>query len=112
MPPTQLAYTVFDAFTATRFHGNPASVILLQPDHGLSDELLQLIGRYSFIQFILETNLLSTFQPCREFNLSETAFLVPLEDHRDDAPHFSIRWFTPGEYMHASFARRARSGLK
>jgi len=21
--------------------------------------------------------------------------LVPLEDHRDDAPHFSIRWFTP-----------------
>ncbi|KAJ7337363.1 Diaminopimelate epimerase-like protein [Mycena albidolilacea] len=75
MSPTQLAYTVFDAFTATRFHGNPASVILLQPDHGLSDELLQLIGR--------------------EFNLSETAFLVPLEDHRDDAPHFSIRWFTP-----------------
>jgi predicted PhzF superfamily epimerase YddE/YHI9 len=50
MSPTQLAYTVFDAFTATRFHGNPASVILLQPDHGLSDELLQLIGRYSSIQ--------------------------------------------------------------
>jgi hypothetical protein len=50
MSPTQLAYTVFDAFTATRFHGNPASVILLQPDHGLSDELLQLIGRYPFVQ--------------------------------------------------------------
>ncbi|KAJ7253053.1 hypothetical protein B0H12DRAFT_602368 [Mycena haematopus] len=75
MTSTKLAYNVFDAFTATRFRGNPAAVILLQPDHGLSDALLQLIGR--------------------EFNLSETAFLVPLEDHRDDAPHFSIRWFTP-----------------
>ncbi|KAF7343422.1 Diaminopimelate epimerase-like protein [Mycena venus] len=75
MPLTQLNYTVFDAFTASRFRGNPAAVIVLQPDHGLSDALLQLIGR--------------------EFNLSETAFLVPLEDHHDDAPHFSIRWFTP-----------------
>ncbi|KAJ7151445.1 Diaminopimelate epimerase-like protein [Mycena crocata] len=75
MAPTQLAYTVYDAFTARRFGGNPASVIVLQPDHGLSDDLMQLIGR--------------------EFNLSETAFLVPLEDHREDAPHFSIRWFTP-----------------
>ncbi|KAJ7756927.1 Diaminopimelate epimerase-like protein [Mycena metata] len=75
MPPTQLAYNVFDAFTAKRFRGNPAAVIVLQPDHGLSDEILQLIGR--------------------EFNLSETAFLVPLEDHREDAPHFSLRWFTP-----------------
>ncbi|KAF8208216.1 hypothetical protein K438DRAFT_1917335 [Mycena galopus ATCC 62051] len=75
MAPTQLAYTVFDAFTATRFRGNPAAVILLQPDHGLSDALLQLIGR--------------------KFNLSETAFLIPLEDHRNDTPHFSIRWFTP-----------------
>ncbi|KAJ7164904.1 Diaminopimelate epimerase-like protein [Mycena filopes] len=75
MSPTQLAYNVFDAFTAKRFGGNPAAVIVLKPDHGLSDTLLQLIGR--------------------EFNLSETAFLVPLEDHRDDAPHFSIRWFTP-----------------
>ncbi|KAF7343420.1 Diaminopimelate epimerase-like protein [Mycena venus] len=76
MAPSQLAYNVFDAFTASRFRGNPAAVILLQPDHGLSDALLQFIGR--------------------EFNLSETAFLVPLEDHRDDAPHYSIRWFTPG----------------
>ncbi|KAJ6449710.1 Diaminopimelate epimerase-like protein [Mycena vitilis] len=75
MAPTQLAYNVLDAFTNKRFAGNPAAVIVLQPDHGLSDALLQDIGR--------------------EFNLSETAFLVPLEDHRDDAPHFSIRWFTP-----------------
>ncbi|KAJ7672592.1 Diaminopimelate epimerase-like protein [Mycena polygramma] len=75
MPPTQLAYNVLDAFTNKRFSGNPAAVIVLQPDHGLSDTLLQDIGR--------------------EFNLSETAFLVPLDDHRNDAPHFSIRWFTP-----------------
>ncbi|KAF7366701.1 Diaminopimelate epimerase-like protein [Mycena sanguinolenta] len=75
MTPTKLAYNVFDAFTATRFRGNPAAVILLQPDHGLSDTLMQLIGR--------------------EFNLSETAFVVPLEDHCNDAPHFSLRWFTP-----------------
>ncbi|KAJ7028712.1 Diaminopimelate epimerase-like protein [Mycena alexandri] len=75
MSPTQLVYNVFDAFTAKRFRGNPAAVMVLEPDHGLSDEVLQFIGR--------------------EFNLSETAFLVPLEDHREDAPHFSLRWFTP-----------------
>ncbi|KAJ7507198.1 Diaminopimelate epimerase-like protein [Mycena galericulata] len=51
------------------------AAVVLQPDHGISDEVLQLIGR--------------------EFNLSETAFLVPLDDHREDAPHFSLRWFTP-----------------
>jgi predicted PhzF superfamily epimerase YddE/YHI9 len=45
MAPTQLAYNVVDAFTKSRFSGNPAAVILLQPDHGLSDALLQLIGR-------------------------------------------------------------------
>ncbi|KAF7319508.1 Diaminopimelate epimerase-like protein [Mycena chlorophos] len=72
---TTLAYTVYDAFTARRFGGNPASVIVLDRDHGLSDETLQLIGR--------------------EFNLSETAFLVPLQDHTNEAPHFSLRWFTP-----------------
>ncbi|KAJ7704409.1 hypothetical protein B0H17DRAFT_10301 [Mycena rosella] len=75
MAPTQLPYTVYDAFTSKAFAGNPAAIIILQPDHGLSDAQLQLIGR--------------------EFNLSETAFLVPLADHRADAPHFSIRWFTP-----------------
>ncbi|KAJ7130628.1 hypothetical protein C8R44DRAFT_775913 [Mycena epipterygia] len=71
----RLQYTVYDAFTSKPFGGNPAAVILLQADHELSDAQLQLIGR--------------------EFNLSETAFLVPLDDHTADAPHFSIRWFTP-----------------
>ncbi|KAJ7116078.1 hypothetical protein C8R44DRAFT_794083 [Mycena epipterygia] len=71
----RLQYTVYDAFTSKPFGGNPAAVILLQADHGLSDAQLQLIGR--------------------EFNLSETAFLLPLDDHTADVPHFSIRWFTP-----------------
>ncbi|KAJ7470292.1 Diaminopimelate epimerase-like protein [Mycena latifolia] len=75
MSSTQLPYTVYDAFTSKPFSGNPAAVIVLQPDHGLSDAQFQLIGR--------------------EFNLSETAFLIPLEDHSADAPHFSLRWFTP-----------------
>ncbi|KAJ7628641.1 Diaminopimelate epimerase-like protein [Roridomyces roridus] len=73
---TQLKYSVIDAFTSKPFGGNPAAVIVLEQDHGLDDETLQLIGR--------------------EFSLSETAFLVPLADHTVDAPHFSIRWFTPG----------------
>ncbi|KAJ7764526.1 Diaminopimelate epimerase-like protein [Mycena maculata] len=77
MSPTQLAYTVYDAFTARWFGGNPAAVIILKPDHGLDDAVLQLIGRQL------------------EFNLSEMAFLIPLDDHREDAPHFSLRWFTP-----------------
>ncbi|KAF7323934.1 Diaminopimelate epimerase-like protein [Mycena kentingensis (nom. inval.)] len=71
----KLTYTVYDAFTSRPFGGNPAAIIVLERDHGLSDETLQLIGR--------------------EFNLSETAFLVPLDDHTDAAPHFSLRWFTP-----------------
>ncbi|KAJ6613589.1 hypothetical protein B0H10DRAFT_2222101 [Mycena sp. CBHHK59/15] len=85
MALTQLTYSVYDAFTAKRFGGNPAAVVLLPSDHGLSDDLLQLIGR--------------------EFNLSETVFLVPLVDHRADAPHFSIRWFTP--YLEAPLCGHA-----
>jgi hypothetical protein len=45
MSPTQLPYTVYDAFTSKKFRGNPAAVLLLQPDHSLSDDQLQLIGR-------------------------------------------------------------------
>ncbi|KAF7292973.1 Diaminopimelate epimerase-like protein [Mycena indigotica] len=75
MSPTHLSYAIYDAFTSRRFGGNPASIVVLERDHGLTDDTLQLIGR--------------------EFQLSETAFLVPLEDHTNDAPHFSIRWFTP-----------------
>ncbi|KAJ7288529.1 Diaminopimelate epimerase-like protein [Mycena rebaudengoi] len=85
MAPNQLAYSTYDAFTSQRFTGNPAAVIVLEPDHGLPDLLLQKIGT--------------------EFNLSETAFLFPLDDHRQDAPHFSLRWFTP--YMEAPLCGHA-----
>ncbi len=57
-----------DAFTDRTFGGNPAAVCLL--DAWLSDATLQAIAQ--------------------ENNLSETAFLVPLEDG-----DFDLRWFTP-----------------
>ncbi|KAJ7854148.1 hypothetical protein B0H14DRAFT_3449751 [Mycena olivaceomarginata] len=66
MSLTRLPYTVYNAFTSKKFRGNPAVVLLLQPDHSLL-----------------------------ELNLSDTAFLVPLKDHSEAAPHFSLRWFTP-----------------
>ncbi len=63
-----------DAFTDQAFKGNPAAVCLLP---GLLDE--------------------ATMQNiAQEMNLSETAFLVPL-DHSlpEKANSFSLRWFTP-----------------
>jgi PhzF family phenazine biosynthesis protein len=56
-----------DAFTGTRFAGNPAAVCLLTD--WPADGLLQAVAR--------------------ENNLSETAFLVP------DGDDFRLRWFTP-----------------
>jgi PhzF family phenazine biosynthesis protein len=56
-----------DAFTSTPYSGNPAAVCLLnapQPDGWLQEV-------------------------AREMNLSETAFVVPVEDS------FGLRWFTP-----------------
>jgi len=68
-PKITLKYTIVDAFTSAVFGGNPASVIVL--DEELPDATLQLIG-------------------C-EFNLSETAFLVPT----GPPGKFNLRWFTP-----------------
>lgn len=56
-----------DAFTAKPFAGNPAAVCLL--DHAHPEEWMQSVAA--------------------EMNLSETAFLSPLDDG------FSLRWFTP-----------------
>ncbi len=56
-----------DAFTSTLFKGNPAAVCPL--DEWLEDEQMQAIAA--------------------ENNLSETAFLVPRDEHYD------LRWFTP-----------------
>lgn len=63
-----LALYQVDAFTDTRFAGNPAAVVPL--DAWLPDALLQQIAA--------------------ENNLSETAYLVPAGDSR-----WELRWFTP-----------------
>lgn len=56
-----------DAFTDTLFHGNPAAVCLLKEPR--DDQWMRSVAQ--------------------EMNLSETAFVMPLDDG------FSLRWFTP-----------------
>lgn len=56
-----------DAFTSEIFKGNPAAVVFLE--NWLDDEILQSVAQ--------------------ENNLSETAYLVPIESG------YHIRWFTP-----------------
>ncbi|MFQ5414539.1 MAG: PhzF family phenazine biosynthesis protein, partial [Phycisphaerae bacterium] len=63
-------YCVVDAFTAERFAGNPAAVVL-QAD-GLTDRHMQAVAA--------------------EFNLSETAFILPPTTADADV---RLRWFTP-----------------
>jgi len=62
-----IPYYHVDAFTSTRFSGNPAGVCILR--QWLPDDILQKIAF--------------------ENNLSETAFAVANGDH------FQLRWFTP-----------------
>ncbi|WP_195263472.1 PhzF family phenazine biosynthesis protein [Clostridium sp. 1001275B_160808_H3] len=63
-----------DAFTSEAFKGNPAAVCILEDD--ISDELMKNIAR--------------------EMNLSETAFVKPLENSSiGNCNLFSLRWFTP-----------------
>jgi PhzF family phenazine biosynthesis protein len=62
-----LMMTQIDAFTDRPFAGNPAAVCLLE--HSPEDSWMQLVAR--------------------EMNLSETAFLLPLDGE------FGLRWFTP-----------------
>ena len=72
MPSRKLQYAIVDAFTKNVFGGNPAAVVILEHDHDLTSETMQLIGR--------------------EFNLSETAFVTKSADNKDE---FGLRWFTP-----------------
>ena len=63
-----------DAFAEEAFKGNPAAVCILEED--ISDELMKNISK--------------------EMNLSETAFVKPLENKNiKDCELFSLRWFTP-----------------
>ncbi len=67
---SQLNYYIIDAFTAERYSGNPAAVVLEADE--LTDDQYRAIAR--------------------EFNLSETTFV--LNSTTPDAP-VGIRWFTP-----------------
>lgn len=66
-----MEFTFFhiDTFTKQPFTGNPAAVVIR--DEWLDETLMQQIAT--------------------ELNLSETAFVVPV----DKANHYAIRWFTP-----------------
>lgn len=66
----ELDYCVIDAFAGVAFEGNPAAVVWL-PEAGLLDDAQR--------QRI-----------AAEFNLAETAYVVPLGPDR-----FELRWFTP-----------------
>lgn len=72
-----IKYTIVDAFTSSPFSGNPAAVVILGPSAVLSDSLALKIAA--------------------EFNLAETAFLVPKKpgDTEEDSRTYGLRWFTP-----------------
>ena len=67
-------FVTVDVFTDRRFGGNPLAVVLDAGDLGDTD--MQAIAR--------------------EFNLSETTFVLPPEDARNDA---KVRIFTPGREL-------------
>lgn len=63
-----------DAFTDELFKGNPAAMCLMEKP--------------------LEENIMQSI--AKEMNLSETAFVYPLENKPiNDSTYFSLRWFTP-----------------
>jgi len=64
---------IVDAFTATPFRGNPASVCLLERE--LPEATMQAIAA--------------------EMKHSETAFALPLDGPPRRATRFALRWFTP-----------------
>jgi PhzF family phenazine biosynthesis protein len=70
---SELPLYIVDAFTATRFRGNPASVCLLESE--MSEGVMQAVAT--------------------EMNHSETAFVFPLDGEPRLATRFSLRWFTP-----------------
>lgn len=70
----QRSYHLVDVFTDRAFGGNPLAVLL--DGRGLSDALMQTIAK--------------------EFNLSETTFVLPPENPAND---FRVRIFTPAEEL-------------
>jgi len=70
---SKLPLYIVDAFTATRFRGNPASVCVLEREIPVST--MQAIAA--------------------EMNHSETAFVLSIDDSPQHASRFLLRWFTP-----------------
>jgi PhzF family phenazine biosynthesis protein len=70
----ELLFTTLDVFAPIPFTGNPAAVLIFdaKTDKSVNDELKQKIAA--------------------EFNLSDTAFVVPF---LDEAATYGLRWFTP-----------------
>lgn len=66
----KLSFAMINAYCTGPFGGNPAAVVYLE-DQMLSDKEMQQIAK--------------------EMNVSETAFIAPLEQ----VNHFQLRWFTP-----------------
>ena len=71
---TTLSFVTLDVFTDVRFGGNPLAVVF--DAAGLSGEVMQAVAR--------------------EFNLSETVFVLPPDDPRH---HARLRIFTPGREL-------------
>ena len=72
-----LPFFIVDAFAGKPFSGNPAAVVLLEKE----------LKETEYLKF------------SSEFNLSETAFILPLSvdpkrSHKSET-RFSLRWFTP-----------------
>lgn len=84
MSDSQKDYTLIDVFTSQRFSGNPAVVFLDGAE--LNPAVMQKIAA--------------------EMNVSETAFLLPVEP--GSANDYRLRWFTPtcevGMCLHATLA--------
>ena len=81
----QLAIAIIDAFTNQTFSGNPAATVLVEefPEAAKMQQIAS------------------------EMNLSETAFVKPL-DQNSSKNHFQLRWFTPKQEVplcgHATLA--------
>jgi PhzF family phenazine biosynthesis protein len=70
-------FHMINAFGPSPYAGNQASVVLFpKGDPRTKDD--------AYMQTV-----------ARDFNLSETAFLHPLDDA--DVPVYSLRWFTPAD---------------
>ena len=69
-----LPFLIVDAFAGKPFAGNPAAVVLQE----------KALDEKEYLQF------------SSEFNLSETAFILPVgRSSHKNATRFSLRWFTP-----------------